>query len=65
MNTIKKIIQLIKQFLWDEYNLFFVGSSDKLPEPLPREKETEYVLKSMEGDEHARAKLIEHNLRLV
>lgn len=65
MNTIKKIIAFIKQFLKDEYNLFFVGSSDKLPEPLSREKETEYVLKSMDGDEYARAKLIEHNLRLV
>ena len=54
-----------KQLLWDEYNLFFVGSSDKLPEPLSREEETKYVELSMQGDKKARAKLIEHNLRLV
>ena len=62
---LKKIWNLLKQLLWYEYNLFFVGSSDKLPEPLSKEEEVKYVLKSMEGDEQARAKLIEHNLRLV
>lgn len=62
---LKKIWNFIKQLLKDEYNLFFVGSSDKLPEPLSREDETKYVLLAMEGDEMARAKLIEHNLRLV
>ena len=62
---LKKIWNLLKQLLWDEYNLFFVGSSDKLPEPLSREEETKYVELSMQGDEQARAKLIEHNLRLV
>ena len=45
--------------------VFFVGSADKLPEPLSKEDEIFYVTKSMEGDEFARAKLIEHNLRLV
>lgn len=62
---LKKIWDLLKQLLWDEYNLFFVGSSDKLPEPLSREEETKYVELSMQEDEQARAKLIEHNLRLV
>ena len=62
---LKKIWNLLKQLLWDEYNLFFVGSSDKLPEPLSREEETKYVELSMQGDEQAHAKLIEHNLRLV
>ena len=62
---ILKIWNLLKQLLWDEYNLFFVGSSDKLPEPLSREEETKYVELSMQGDKKARAKLIEHNLRLV
>lgn len=46
-------------------DVFFVGSSDKLPEPLSKEEEIIYVTKSMDGDEFARAKLIEHNLRLV
>lgn len=62
---LKKIWNYLKQLLWDEYNLFFVGSSDKLPEPLSREEETKYVELSMQGNEKAREKLIEHNLRLV
>ncbi len=45
--------------------IFYVGSADKLPAPLSKEEEILYVTKSMEGDEVARAKLIEHNLRLV
>ena len=45
--------------------VFYVGSADKLPAPLSKEEEILYVTKSMEGDEVARAKLIEHNLRLV
>ena len=62
---ILKIWNLLKQLLWDEYNLFFVGSSDKLPEPITREEELKYVEKAQTGDTYARSKLIEHNLRLV
>ena len=61
---IKKIIDLIKKVL-SSSNVYFVGSTDKLPEPLKIEDEIKYVEKSMEGDEFARNKLIEHNLRLV
>ena len=61
---IKKILKILKIYLEKE-NLFFIGSTDKLPEPLTKEKEVEYVKRSMNGDEFARAKLIEHNLRLV
>ena len=60
-----KLWNFLKQLLWDEYNLFFVGSSDKLPEPLTREEELKYVEKAQTGDTYARSKLIEHNLRLV
>ena len=60
-----KIWNWLKKLLWDEYNLYFVGSSDKLPEPLPREEEAMYVERALNGDELARTKLIEHNLRLV
>lgn len=45
--------------------LFYVGSSDKLPEPLSKEEETFYVEQMIKGDEKAKSKLIEHNLRLV
>jgi len=61
----KKIFVYLLELLKGKRVLFFVGSSDKLPEPLSKEKEVEYVLKAKEGDEKARAKLIEHNLRLV
>jgi len=61
---IKSIIEFIKKLLSTE-GIYFVGSTDKLPEPLSKEDEVKYVELSMEGDEFARNKLIEHNLRLV
>ncbi len=61
---IKKLIKKIKEVLIKN-NIFFIGSTDKLPEPLSKEEEIKYVEKSMNGDIHAREKLIEHNLRLV
>ena len=45
--------------------LLFVGSTDILPEPLSKEEEIKYVELSMNNDQKARNKLIEHNLRLV
>ena len=62
---IKKILNFIIHIFREEDNIFYVGSADKLPEPLTKEEEIEYVEASMQGDTHARAKLIEHNLRLV
>ena len=61
---IKQIINFIKKLLSSE-GIYFVGSADKLPEPLTKEDEVKYVELSMTGDEFARNKLIEHNLRLV
>src|SRR5574344_2051249 len=62
---IKKIKEFIIKLIGIESDLFFVGSVDKLPEPLTKEEEIKNVLLSMEGDNIARSKLIEHNLRLV
>lgn len=62
---LKKLVNYIISIFNEDENIFFVGSADKLPEPLSKKEEIEYVKKSMEGDQHARAKLIEHNLRLV
>lgn len=45
--------------------LFYVGSTDILPEPLSRNEEEKYVTDLLNGDKKARDKLIEHNLRLV
>lgn len=61
---IQRIINKIKVWL-RKCHLYYIGSNDKLPEPLSKEEEIEYVTKSMDGDLQARAKLIEHNLRLV
>ncbi len=61
---IRSIIEFIKKLLSSE-GVYFVGSADKLPEPLSHEDEIKYVELSMKGDVFARNKLIEHNLRLV
>src|SRR5574344_2182142 len=53
---------LIRIFVGD---IFYVGSIDKLPGPLSSSEENECILSSLAGDEEARNKLIEHNLRLV
>lgn len=46
---------------------FFTGaySNNVFPEPLSNEEEIEYIRRMKLGDKDARAKLIEHNLRLV
>ena len=62
---LKKFVELILKFIHKEKSIFFVGSADKLPEPLSREEEMELVDKATNGDEMAKNKLIEHNLRLV
>ena len=62
---IKKIINCILRIFNSESDIFYVGSADKLPEPLTKEEEVHYVTLASSGDEVARAKLIEHNLRLV
>ncbi len=61
------MLKQIKNFILKIFTkeIFFVGSTDKLPEPLTKEQEVFYVLKSMENDVEAKNKLIEHNLRLV
>lgn len=47
--------------------IFFTGSygNNVFPPPLSQKEEDEYVDKMLNGDKNARAKLIEHNLRLV
>ena len=61
----KRLIRIIKQVLRRFNNVFYVGSSDILPEPLSKEEEIKYVELFLNGDNNARNKLIEHNLRLV
>ncbi len=61
INIFKRIIRI---FLPNN-NIYFVGSADKLPGPLSKEEENEYVLRALNNDSYAKNKLIEHNLRLV
>lgn len=61
---LKKIINIILKIFKKE-GIYFVGSTDKLPEPLSRTEEERLVLLNMEGNNDAKSKLIEHNLRLV
>ena len=45
--------------------IFYIGGSDILPPPLKGQEEADALEKLEEGDENAKQKLIEHNLRLV
>ena len=61
-----KLLKVLLGKLFTKYNeLFFVGSTDILPEPLSKEEEEKYVELFQSGDMNAKNKLIEHNLRLV
>jgi len=55
------ILSLVKELL------LFAGylSGKTFPKPLTKEEEAEYLKRSARGDEAARHKLVEHNLRLV
>ena len=59
------ILLIIGELLSFSSVLFYVGATDKLPEPLSRDLEEYYLMLSNDGDLMARDKLIEHNLRLV
>ncbi len=45
--------------------VMYIGGSDTLPAPLPKEQEGEMIARLGDGDQEAKATLIEHNLRLV
>ena len=61
---IEQLILKLKQ-LKDDNGIFFVGATDILPPPLSKEEEDYYLELKENGDENAKNKLIEHNLRLV
>jgi RNA polymerase sporulation-specific sigma factor len=52
-------------FLVDDNLLLYLCGNEALPTPLDSETELEYIEKAEQGDESAKNKLIEHNLRLV
>ena len=59
------IILLVIYFIEVSNILFYVGATDKLPGPLSKEEEEFYLVMASDGDQMAKDKLIEHNLRLV
>lgn len=59
------MFKLLKRLFRKLNYLFYVGSTDVLPEPLSKEEEDKYISLFLDGDMTARDKLIEHNLRLV
>ena len=59
------LIQIIKKLFKRVESIFYVGATDKLPEPLNPEEEEKYIILKDKGDIYAKEKLIEHNLRLV
>ena len=55
----------LQRLLRQPAKLMYIGGSDTLPPPLPREEETEVIARLEQGDPQARQTLIERNLRLV
>ena len=61
-----KLLELLKQLgLFRESGIFYIGGSDVLPPPLKGEEEQQTLEALEAGDENARQRLVEHNLRLV
>lgn len=56
---------LVRLGLHQPEKVMYIGGSDTLPSPLTREEEGELIARLGQGDPEARARLIEHNLRLV
>ncbi len=68
LKLIKKYLKKIFEgsFFLDEENIIlYLCGNEALPNPLDSETELEYIEKAENGDEAAKSKLIEHNLRLV
>ena len=60
-----KIFNYFKRLFVKVSSIFYVGATDILPEPLSSEEEEYYIILKDKGDDFAKEKLIEHNLRLV
>ena len=50
---------------WGRRGLYYINGPELLPQPLSREEEAQAITALEAGDEGARSRLIEHNLRLV
>ena len=61
----KLLVFLRKIGILSENAVYYIGGADVLPPPLKGEEEQNTLLALEEGNEQAKQKLIEHNLRLV
>lgn len=59
------MFQFIRRLLNKNRFLYYIGHRDILPPPLKGDEEKEVIERASQGDQSARDKLIEHNLRLV
>ena len=64
MSKMTEFLQLLGKKM-PESEIFYIGGSDILPPPLKGQEETQALMELEAGEEAAKQKLIEHNLRLV
>ena len=62
---LKTLAQFLKVLLQQPSEILYIGGSDILPAPLSGTEEQELLQKVAQGDELAKQRLIERNLRLV
>ena len=64
---IKKFFEVLRRIFFgvDDNALYYITSGDALPVPLEKQEEDETIARLTNGESEAKAKLIEHNLRLV
>ncbi len=60
-----KTLERLLRFLFQNSKIMYIGGSDILPPPLSAPEEQELIGRCMQGDETAKQRLIERNLRLV
>lgn len=62
---LKSLAKILKEFFQPPTKIMYIGGSDVLPPPLPAAEEQELLQRFAQGDEVAKQRLIERNLRLV
>ena len=65
MNFKKMYEYILKLLKIDEEELLYISGSEKLPTPLTAEEEKELLIRLADGNDEARKRLVEKNLRLV
>ncbi|WJY28809.1 MULTISPECIES: RNA polymerase sporulation sigma factor SigE [Sporosarcina] len=65
LHELKKWLAVLSGIFKKKNGTFYIGGHESLPKPLTREEEAETIAAYMAGDQQARDRLIEKNLRLV